>query len=152
MRLLNKRRKKDFGFNLYVSFQILIGPSDWENHLLNKDGAEKYRTQNLPNCSSCSGFYELGIVVSSPKSRLKVIPVYVGQADNVRTRLQQYGRGGAHLEIVQPNGELNGSVGHGLFTEVFSRDLSLAYRWVPVSITYSFPSALADEWVCFEIL
>lgn len=144
MRLLNKRTKKDFGYNLYVSFQILIGPSDWGNYLLNKDGAEKYRTQNLPDCSSCSGLYEFGIVVSSPKSRLKVIPVYVGQADNVRTRLQQYGRDGSHLEIVQPNGELNGSIGHGLFREVFLRGCSLAYRWAPVSIAFSFPSALLD--------
>lgn len=131
----------------HISFQILIGPSDWEDHLLNKDGAEKYRTQNLPNCSSCPGLYELGIAVSCPQTgrefdKLKsnfIIPVYLGQANNVRTRLQRYGREGAHLENGFPNSELSDSRGQGLFTEIFSRGFPIVYRWAPVSISISFP-------------
>ena len=81
---------------------------------MNKEGAERYRTQNIPNCSSCPGVYEIGVVVSLPRTEGKsssrlgsksIIPVYLGQADNVRTRLQKYGRNGAHLENGWSNGE-----------------------------------------------
>ncbi|THF99997.1 hypothetical protein TEA_017535 [Camellia sinensis var. sinensis] len=121
---------------------VLIGPSDWEDHSLGKEGAERYRIHNLPNCASCSGLYELGIVVLHTRSGREtskfdpdhIIPVYVGQADNVRTRLQCYGREGAHLENGKSTGELNDSVlqGRGLFSEIFSRGYSVVYRWAPL--------------------
>lgn len=124
-----------------------MGPSDWEDHSLGKEGAERYRVHNLPNCSSCSGLYELGIAVphsSSSRETSKldpdcIIPVYLGQAENVRTRLQRYGREGAHLENGKPTSELNYSTqqGLGLFTDIFARCYSVVYRWAPVS-TFSF--------------
>ncbi|KAF5935103.1 hypothetical protein HYC85_026232 [Camellia sinensis] len=124
--------------------EVLIGPSDWEDHSLGKEGAERYRIHNLPNCASCSGLYELGIVVLHTRSGRetskfdpdRIIPVYVGQADNVRTRLQCYGREGAHLENGKSTGELNDSVlqGRGLFSEIFSRGYSVVYRWAPVNL------------------
>ncbi|KAL1808839.1 hypothetical protein DCAR_0728363 [Daucus carota subsp. sativus] len=131
------RTKHDSAFS---DWKILIGPSDWEDHLLNKDGAERYRTQNLPNCCSCPGLYELGIAVSRPRTGREfdklnsnnIIPVYVGQANNVRTRLQRYGREGAHLEKGFPNTELNDSEGLQLFTEIFSRGFPIVYRWAPM--------------------
>ncbi|KAH7852785.1 hypothetical protein Vadar_029179 [Vaccinium darrowii] len=77
------------------SVQILIGASDWEDHSLGKEGAERYRVHNLPNCFSCSGLHELGIAVpcsssSAETSKLdpdSIIAVYLGQGENVRTRL-----------------------------------------------------------------
>lgn len=116
---------------------------------MGKEGAERYRTQNLPNWASCPGVYELGIATSRPRSgrgtrkldRTSVIPVYLGQADNLRNRLQQYGRDGAHLE----NGStatssktvnsqsLSSHKGLGLFTDIFSRGLPIVYRCAPVS-------------------
>ncbi|KAK4342469.1 hypothetical protein RND71_038285 [Anisodus tanguticus] len=139
-----KRTKHDSAFS---EWKILIGPNDWEDYLLGKEGAEKYRTQNLPNCTSCSGVYELGIAVSRSQagreaSRLDpdyIVPVYVGKSDNVRTRLQRYGREGAHLENGCSNSELHigenvsGSKRTGLFTETFSRGFSIVYRWAPMN-------------------
>lgn len=124
-----------------VNFQILIGACDWEDYLLNKEGAERYRTQNLPNRASCPGVYELGIVVSVTQTNVKVIsklssknviPVYLGQADNVRTRLQRYGRDGAHLENGLSNDEQNDRKVLGLFSDIFSSGFSIAFRWAPV--------------------
>ncbi|KAH7852920.1 hypothetical protein Vadar_030992 [Vaccinium darrowii] len=72
--------------------QILIGASDWEDQSLGKEGTERYRYHNLPNCSSCSGLYEFGIAIpcsSSSRETSKldpdsIIPVYLGQAENIR--------------------------------------------------------------------
>ncbi|KZV29642.1 hypothetical protein F511_00920 [Dorcoceras hygrometricum] len=116
----------------FSQWKILIGAADWEDHSLGK-GAERYRTHNLPNCTSCPGVYELGVGISSPllgrdKRRLDsraVVPVYLGQADNVRNRLQQYGREGAHLANPCSNGP-------GLFTEIFSKGVPIVYRWAPM--------------------
>ncbi|KAH7851339.1 hypothetical protein Vadar_010087 [Vaccinium darrowii] len=77
------------------SVQILIGASDWEDHSLGKEGAERYSVHNLPNCSSCSGLHELGIAVPcscsiGETSKLdpdSIIAVYLGEGENVRTRL-----------------------------------------------------------------
>ncbi|MCD9644120.1 hypothetical protein HAX54_032104 [Datura stramonium] len=139
-----KRTKHDSAFS---DWKILIGPNDWEDYLLGKEGTERYRTQNLPNCTSCSGVYELGIAVSRHQagretSRLDpdyIVPVYVGKSENVRTRLQRYGREGAHLENGCSNSELHinenvsASKRAGLFTETFSRGFSIAYRWGPMN-------------------
>ncbi|XP_020274982.1 protein EFFECTOR OF TRANSCRIPTION 2-like isoform X2 [Asparagus officinalis] len=60
-----------------------------------------------------------------------IIVVYLGQTNNVRTRLQQYGRVGAHLH----SGRLISSEGKecsGLFTDVFSRGYSIMFRWAPM--------------------
>lgn len=127
--------------------QILIGSSDWEDHSIGKEAAEKYRTQNLPNWTCCPGVYELGIATSRPKSgrdtrkldSSNVVPVYLGQAVNLRVRLQQYGRDGAHLENGCSNNKIPtyGSAllhkGLGLFTDIFSRGLPIVYRCAPVS-------------------
>ncbi|KAF5776227.1 putative transcription factor HRT family [Helianthus annuus] len=132
------RTKHDSAFS---DWKILIGACDWEDYLLNKEGAERYRTHNLPNCSSCPGLYELGIAVSVTRKQGKivsklnsknVIPVYLGQADNVRTRLQQYGRDGAHLENGLSNGEQNDRKVLGLFSDVFSYGFAIAFRWAPM--------------------
>lgn len=71
-----------------------------------------------------------------------VIVVYLGQADNVRTRLQRYGRIGAHL-----GNNLNDcgpTKGPGLFEDVFSRGHSIVFRWVPVSNLYFHSCFLID--------
>ncbi|KAK9060801.1 hypothetical protein SSX86_021507 [Deinandra increscens subsp. villosa] len=132
------RTKHDSAFS---DWKILIGASDWEDYLLNKEGTERYRTHNIPNCSSCPGLYELGIVISVTQTNGKIIsklnpkniiPVYLGQADNVRTRLQQYGRDGAHLENGWSNGEQNDRKFLRLFSDIFSYGFSIAFRWAPM--------------------
>lgn len=113
--------------------QILIGASDWKDHSSGKEGAERYRTQNLPTYTS-PGVYELGIAMSAanPPREIdtsSVIPVYLGQADNVRARVQKYGRHGAHLQ--------NSSYSLHLFSDIFSKGLSIVYRWAPVSSLFN---------------
>ncbi|KAL2480253.1 effector of transcription2 [Abeliophyllum distichum] len=138
-----QRTKHDSAFS---HWKILIGPSDWEGYLLGKEGVEKYRTNNLPNCTSSPGVYELGIAISGHQSGQdarkldpsRIIPVYLGQADNVRTRLQQYGRGGAHLENGCSTDEstncqiISAHKGPGLFMQIFSKGFSIVYRWAPM--------------------
>ncbi|KAI3790085.1 hypothetical protein L2E82_02898 [Cichorium intybus] len=133
-----KRTKHDSAFS---QWKILIGPRDWDDYLLSKEGAERYRTHNLPNCSSCPGLYELGIAVPLPHTESqnsskpipkKIIPVYLGQADNVRTRLQQYGRDGAHLENGWSNREQIDRKVLGLFSDIFSYGFGIAFRWAPM--------------------
>nr|XP_043624568.1 protein EFFECTOR OF TRANSCRIPTION 2-like [Erigeron canadensis]XP_043624569.1 protein EFFECTOR OF TRANSCRIPTION 2-like [Erigeron canadensis] len=133
-----KHTKHDSVFSYW---KILIGPNDWEDYLLNKEGVERYRTCNLPNCASCPGIYELGILVSprrkeenasSKLSFKNVIPVYLGQADNVRTRMQQYGRDGDHLENGLSNGEQNDRKVLGLFSDIFAYGFAIAFRWAPM--------------------
>ncbi|KAG1331720.1 putative protein EFFECTOR OF TRANSCRIPTION 2 [Cocos nucifera] len=124
--------------------QVLIGPTDWEDYSLGKDGVERYRIHNIPIHSACPGLYELGIA-SNPggeDNRTRrhaaedVIVVYLGQADNVRTRLQQYGRAGAHLDHRNSSTSADKIVfpftqsGPGLFKEIFSRGHSIMFRWV----------------------
>ncbi|KAG8367259.1 hypothetical protein BUALT_Bualt16G0053900 [Buddleja alternifolia] len=91
---------------------------------MGKEGAERYRTQNLPNCTRCPGVYELGVTIQCSARAglfLELDPtfiyvLYVGETDDVRTRLQQYGRNGAHLKK--------------LFSEIFSKGrLAIVYRW-----------------------
>eukprot|EP00258_Populus_trichocarpa_P043992 XP_024460011.1 protein EFFECTOR OF TRANSCRIPTION 2 [Populus trichocarpa] len=138
-----KRTKHDSSFS---KWQLLIGPSDWQDYFLGKEGASRYRIHNLPTTSG-PGLYELGIAV--PRSGLSrrdggklvrddIVVVYLGQADNVRTRLQQYGRSGAHLGNTYSTGHVNDSKddslqkGLGLFEEIFSRGQSIVYRWAPM--------------------
>ncbi|XP_042063598.1 protein EFFECTOR OF TRANSCRIPTION 2-like [Salvia splendens] len=94
---------------------MMIRGSDWKEQLSGK-GAERYRSQNLPNRTS-PGAYELGIATSASRNldSASVIPIYTGQANNVRARLQSYGRSGAHLA--------------SLFA---IRGLSIVYRWAPM--------------------
>lgn len=104
----------------------------------------RYRLYNLPKCSS-PGLYELGIAVYpselgrdigklNPK---KIVVVYLGQADDVRTRLQQYGRSGAHLGSIGCPQNQNG--GCGYFADTFSKGYSIVFRWVPVSAYLIYP-------------
>jgi hypothetical protein len=66
--------------------------------------------------------------------------VYLGQADNVRARLQQYGRTGSHLDTGNQlaavgKAEINAvAAGPGLFREVFSKGYSLMFRCALVSV------------------
>lgn len=91
--------------------QILVGPNDWQNHSNGVEGAERYRLHNLPASYFGPGVYELALHLDkcthgsdSKKDALRflkkdtIVVVYVGQAENVRTRLQHYGRCGSHLE------------------------------------------------------
>ncbi|XP_050121398.1 protein EFFECTOR OF TRANSCRIPTION 2-like [Malus sylvestris] len=105
----------------FSTWKILVGPSDWKDHSLGKEGAERYRVHNLPEKES-PDVYELGVSGCSSQGREIgkhdpgcIVPVYLGQADNVRTRLQQYGRSGAHLGKE--------------FEDLLSRGNSIAYRW-----------------------
>ncbi|KAL1563300.1 protein EFFECTOR OF TRANSCRIPTION 2-like [Salvia divinorum] len=116
-------KREDFQYILHHSsfspWKKLIGGSDWKEHSLGKEGAERYRTQNLPNHTS-PGAYELGIATSASRNldSASVVPVYTGEASNVRARLQSYGRGGAHLA--------------SLFADIFIRGLPIVYRWAPM--------------------
>ncbi|CAA7388716.1 unnamed protein product [Spirodela intermedia] len=137
----SRRTKHDCAFS---KWEILIGPSDWESYSLGKDGAERYRTNNLPNSCSCPGIYELGIARLSANSRRfdpkEIVVVYLGQAENVRTRLQHYGRTGSHLEhgdstvVLQSKGIISKPIQRrpGLFKEAFSKGFSIMFRWAPV--------------------
>ncbi|URE38214.1 hypothetical protein MUK42_16775 [Musa troglodytarum] len=133
--------------SVFSDWKIVIGSSDWEDHSLGKNGAERYKIHNLPANCSCPGLYELGIAVTPTDGRgtktrqhaLKdIVVVYLGQADNVRTRLQQYGRAGSHLDH---GNSFTYSVecetpclqkGPGLFKEIFSKGYSIVYRWAPM--------------------
>jgi len=95
---------------LFSSWKILIGPSDWKEHAAGTEGIGRYQIHNLPIDYFGPGVYELGVTVpawlptqhSRTQSRhlrhQDVITCYVGQAENIRQRLQRYGQAGAHLE------------------------------------------------------
>lgn len=132
-----KRTKHD---SVFSKWQILVGPYDWEDFSLGKEGAARYRVHNLPK-SSGPGVYELGVAVSRTElgravgklDSKRIIVVYLGQADNVRTRLQQYGRTGAHLGNGYFNTNESKSVrlqkGPGLFEDILSRGYPIVFRW-----------------------
>ncbi|KAL7134914.1 hypothetical protein ABFS83_11G057400 [Erythranthe nasuta] len=108
----------------FSEWKILIGPMDWKEHAMGKEGAERYRTHNLPNCPCSPGVYELAValVLRRHSGIIILVPVYVGQTENIRNRLQDYGRNGAHLE----------SNNRFLVSDVLSRDFSIVYRWAPM--------------------
>ncbi|KAI9191528.1 hypothetical protein LWI28_009583 [Acer negundo] len=114
----------------FSKWQVLVGPSDWEDHSLGKEGVARYRVHNLPTVTG-PGLYELGIAVSSTHKLDSdgVVVVYIGQAENVRTRLQCYGRSGAHLNNPNHFG-LKREPGH--FEDIFSRGYPIVYRWAPM--------------------
>ncbi|XP_012076894.1 protein EFFECTOR OF TRANSCRIPTION 2 isoform X2 [Jatropha curcas] len=118
--------------------------SKWQG----KEGAARYRVHNLPS-SSGPGLYELGIAISrGTESRIgrdvskldpnDIVVVYLGQADSVRSRLQHYGRSGAHLGNNCANRYWNDSKceppqkGSGLFEEIFERGHSIVFRWASI--------------------
>ncbi|XP_015889196.3 protein EFFECTOR OF TRANSCRIPTION 2 isoform X1 [Ziziphus jujuba] len=126
----------------FSQWKILVGPCDWEAYSLGKDGAERYRFHNLPGIST-PGVYELAIPLSQTgglgRNVAKLDPegmvvVYIGHAEDVRTRLQHYGRTGAHLgsgcSTAHPTPCL--SKGPGLFEEIFSRGYPIMFRWAPM--------------------
>ncbi|KAI4350726.1 hypothetical protein L6164_005152 [Bauhinia variegata] len=134
-----KRTKHDSSFS---DWKILIGPCDWEDYSKGKEGSARYRIHNLPEKSS-AGVYELGIAVTHSRSGRKIkdlapdeiVVVYLGQADNVRTRLQSYGRTGAHLgntcSAHDPHDCNHASLQKGsqLFEQIFSQGYPIIYRW-----------------------
>lgn len=122
-----------------------MGPSDWEDHSAGKEGVQRYRIRNLPD--NFPGLYELGVAGASDegvRSRRRdsrgVVVVYLGQADGVRARLQQYGRSGSHLDSGNSlasagKDEVNAlAAGPGLFREVFYRGYSVVFRCAQVSL------------------
>ncbi|XP_020688550.1 protein EFFECTOR OF TRANSCRIPTION 2-like [Dendrobium catenatum] len=131
---------------LFSKWEILIGPNDWEGHASGKEGVERYRIHNLPTASSCPGLYELGVasIPTNEGHRLRkhdwenVIVGYLGQADNVRTRLQEYGRSGSHLDhgnLITSCKNYESSTtqeGIGLFKDIFSKGYSIMFRWAPI--------------------
>lgn len=132
---------------LFYFFQVLIGPCDWEDYSKGKEGScARYRIHNLPQ-NSGPGVYELGVAVSSgglgreiyklaPYPQ-RIVVVYLGQADNVRSRLQRYGRNGAHLGNNSCcSDDSSPQMGRPLFQEIFSQGFPIVYRWAPVSTTY----------------
>ncbi|KAL6657684.1 hypothetical protein ACP70R_005464 [Stipagrostis hirtigluma subsp. patula] len=125
--------------SLFSPWKVLVGPSDWEDHSAGKEGVQRYRIRNLPD--NFPGLYELGVAGASDegiRARRRdsrgVVVVYLGQADNVRARLQQYGRTGSHLDTGNSlasaaKDEVNVlAAGPGLFREVFSRGYSVVFR------------------------
>ncbi|XP_061352656.1 protein EFFECTOR OF TRANSCRIPTION 2-like [Gastrolobium bilobum] len=125
----------------FSHWKILIGPSDWEDYSKGKEGSARYRIQNLPGKTG-PGVYELGIAVLSNNGlgreiyKLatdpeRIVVVYLGQADNVRARLQRYGRTGAHLgNSCSDDSSLQ--KGRPLFQEIFSQGFPIVYRWAPM--------------------
>ncbi|KAK4759308.1 hypothetical protein SAY87_022439 [Trapa incisa] len=133
------RTKHDSAFS---DWKVLIGPSDWEDYAVGKEGAGRYRVHNLP-ASSSPGLYELGAAISHTKSGREIkklnpsniIVVYIGQADCVRTRLQHYGRTGSHLGNVPSSTHENQKTctnEPGLFSDILSRSYSIVFRWTPM--------------------
>ncbi|XP_030448504.2 protein EFFECTOR OF TRANSCRIPTION 2-like [Syzygium oleosum] len=130
----------------FSTWKVLVGPTDWEDYSLGKEGATRYRVHNLPK-SPGPGIYELGVAASRAKSGRAiakldpgfVVVVYLGQADCVKTRLQQYGRSGAHLgkcssaaceidcKTSSPTKQL------GLFEEILSRGYPIVFRWASLN-------------------
>jgi hypothetical protein len=130
-----------------ICFQILVGPSDWEDYSKGKEGSTRYRIHNLPQDSG-PGVYELGVAITTSglgreifkltSDPHRVVVVYLGKADNVRTRLQCYGRNGAHLGNSCSSFESSGQMGRSLFHEIFFQGFPIVYRWAPVSTFYAF--------------
>lgn len=125
--------------SLFSPWKVLVGPSDWRDHAAGKEGVQRYRIRNLPD--NFPGLYELGVACASDegvRSRRRdargVVVVYLGQADSVRARLQQYGRSGSHLDTTNSPGSSDRdaanalAAGPGLFREVFSRGYSVVFR------------------------
>ncbi|KAG8099525.1 hypothetical protein GUJ93_ZPchr0013g34121 [Zizania palustris] len=125
--------------SLFSPWKVLVGFSDWEDYSAGKEGVQRYRVLNLPE--NFPGLYELGVARASDEGiRTRrhvssgVVVVYLGQADNVRARLQQYGRTGSHLDggnslppVDKSEKNLFAS-GPGLFREVFARGYSVVFR------------------------
>ncbi|RCV43794.1 hypothetical protein SETIT_9G322300v2 [Setaria italica] len=131
--------------SLFSPWKVLVGPSDWEDHSAGKEGVQRYRIRNLPD--NFPGLYEMGVagttddgVRSRRRDSRGVVVVYLGQADSVRARLQQYGRSGSHLDTGNSLGsagkaEVNAlAAGPGLFREVFSRGYSVVFRCAQVRV------------------
>ncbi|XP_058722306.1 protein EFFECTOR OF TRANSCRIPTION 2-like [Vicia villosa] len=122
----------------FSHWKILVGPSDWEDYSKGKEGSTRYRIHNLPE-NPGPGVYELGVAVSTSglgreiyKLATRVVVVYLGKADNVRTRLQSYGRNGAHLGNGCSSFESSDQLGHSLFHEIFFQGFPVVYRWAPM--------------------
>lgn len=122
----------------FSHWKILIGPSDWEDYSKGKEGSTRYRIHNLPE-NSGPGVYELGVAASTSglgreiyklsTDSCRVVVVYLGKGDNVRTRLQCYGRNGAHLGNGCSSFESSHQKGHSLFHEIFLQGFPIVYRW-----------------------
>ncbi|GAB4838928.1 hypothetical protein Ancab_028460 [Ancistrocladus abbreviatus] len=137
------RTKHDSAF---TKWQVLIGATDWSDYGMGKEGAERYRVQNLP-ARSGPGLYEIGVAVWPTVSGRQVgklapdriVVVYLGQANDVRSRLQRYGRGGAHLESkgndesFVPRVQTEPGEAGSLFKDIFSKGYAIVYRWAPMN-------------------
>ncbi|MED6147635.1 hypothetical protein PIB30_045619 [Stylosanthes scabra] len=128
----------------FTKWKILIGATDWEDHSKGKEGCLKYRIHNLPE-KSCPGVYELGIAASSSSglgrgiyklAPERIVVAYLGETDNIRERLQHYGRDGSHLHS-NTSDEYSSydslQKKSPLFEEIFSLGYSIVYRWAPMN-------------------
>ncbi|KAF8104694.1 hypothetical protein N665_0170s0067 [Sinapis alba] len=140
-----KQTKHDTVFSKWKVLSLSLPPSvfdlssdDWEDFKKGKDGVGRYRVENLPR-RSCPGLYELGVVAVTGKLDSEdVLAAYLGQAESVRSRLQCYGRSGAHLRSNVNNNNLDASCCEspdkkaGLFEDIFMKHGSVVYRWAPM--------------------
>nr|XP_012466423.1 unnamed protein product [Gossypium raimondii]KJB84409.1 hypothetical protein B456_N024000 [Gossypium raimondii] len=123
----NREDHKKTDHDSYFSeWKLLICPHGWKN---GKGGAvTRYRLENLPQ-SFGPGTYELAVCKLPSRDRHgKLEPglvVYVGEAENIRVRLQQYGRDGTHL--CRKNGFREKKC--RLFDPIFARGCCIIYRW-----------------------
>ncbi|PNX92097.1 transcription factor [Trifolium pratense] len=127
----------------FSHWKILVGPSDWEDYSNGKEGSTRYRIHNLPQ-NSGPGVYELGVAITTSglgreifkltSDPHRVVVVYLGKGDNVRTRLQCYGRNGAHLGkgCYSFESSDHDQMGRSLFHEIFFQGFPIVYRWAPM--------------------
>ena len=139
-----------------------MGPTDWADHSAGKPGVSRYCLHNLPP-PNIPGAYELGLVGPSGRGVQRrnlpsaaVAVVYAGHTEDLRSRLQQYGQCGSHLQqqqIVAVSltrrgpykgggkgcSKFPGTVARGidcnsdnLFEDAFSCGLTIVFRWTQV--------------------
>lgn len=99
--------------------QVLVGPSDWREGqaAAGRTGTVtgRYHVQNVPAMEFGPGVFELGVTAPSQRAQhsLKkedVIPVYVGQAANIRHRLHKFGQAAAHVDPTLRSCHYSGSL------------------------------------------
>ncbi|KAG7534507.1 hypothetical protein ISN45_Aa08g020560, partial [Arabidopsis thaliana x Arabidopsis arenosa] len=106
---------------IFSDWKILIRPNDWNDFKNGKEGVRRYRHEDLPPIYR-TGLYELGVaVIGQDDLRQKfdpdnVVPTYLGQSVDMRSRLQDYGRCGGHLPA-------------SLFEDLSSKEFCILFRY-----------------------
>ncbi|KAF9601203.1 hypothetical protein IFM89_017388 [Coptis chinensis] len=124
--------RDDVNVNMFISLPSLcsawrIRPPQFAVNSLNRD------MQGLYELGVAAMYTDLGRNVRKLDSD-SIVVVYLGQADNVRNRLQHYGRAGSHLDHGKEKsfaGDYSSCLasGPGLFREIFARGFSIVFRW-----------------------